>query len=172
MQVLHKAQDIIETLKSEVEFPDVRSLVNAGKLSFANVLAIRKKAKRFRDWLQTESERDRNAIIAYHNEAAREGGLVGMGRKALKLFSVIGGAAGGAAIETAVGGAVGGVVGATLGGGAGYVIELASQMNAGWKPVVFGNWMEARIAELVTRRQKQSEGMKGPLDWRNVTEDD
>ncbi len=62
-----KAGAVIEELKAKVEFPNVRVLVNDGQLDLKEILKIRAKARKFRDWLQSESERDRDAIIAYHN---------------------------------------------------------------------------------------------------------
>ena len=44
-QTTAKTKGIIEILEAEVEFPDIRSLVNAGDLSFAAVLRIRGKAR-------------------------------------------------------------------------------------------------------------------------------
>jgi hypothetical protein len=44
-------QDCIENLEAQVEFPDIRSLVNDGQLSLAEVMKLRKHALRFRRWL-------------------------------------------------------------------------------------------------------------------------
>lgn len=149
-QVTAKTRDVIDQLEAEVEFPDVRRLVNEGHLDFKEVMEIRKKAKPFRQWLKTEGERDRNAIIAYHEEVARETGITKAGRKMLNLFGVLGGGA--------VGGAIGAmtkdpITGATIGGAAGsaltYVFDLGSKIGTDWKPVVFGNWFKDRIAKLL-----------------------
>ena len=106
-------------------------------------LYLRKKAKKFRTWLQEESDRDRDAIIAYHNEVAKESGFTNVSRKALNLFGVLGGAA--------IGASVGGPVGAVVGSGAGYVLDIASKLGADWKPVVFGNWYRDRIEKVLKR---------------------
>jgi hypothetical protein len=149
-QVAAKTRDVIDQLKAEVDFPNVRRLVNEGHLDFNNVLEIRKKAKRFRQWLQTEGQRDHSAIIAYHEEVARETGIIKFGRKALNLFGVLGG--------SAVGGMIGAktkdpVSGATIGGAVGsaltYVFDLGSKLGTDWKPVVFGNWFKDRIEKLL-----------------------
>lgn len=144
-----KAGAVIEELKAVVEFPDIRSLVNNRKLNFRDILAIRRKAQRFRDWLQTESERDRDAIIAYHNEVARETGLVTAGRKAISIFGLIGGGAGGPLIGAYMGGPVGAAVGGIAGSSIKYLTDLVSKIGEDWKPVVFGNWLRARIEALV-----------------------
>jgi hypothetical protein len=84
-----KIGEVIDRLEGEVEFPDLRSFVNNGKIEFNKILEIRKKAKRFRDWLQTETDRDRNAIIAYHNEIAKETGFTKVGKTTLKMFGIL-----------------------------------------------------------------------------------
>ena len=54
-----KTTTIIDTLQKSVEFPNVRNLVNEAKLNLDDILLICKKAGKFRNWLQTEGERDR-----------------------------------------------------------------------------------------------------------------
>lgn len=148
-----RTKNVIEELEVRVEFPDLRRYVNLDKIDFPRVLEIRKKAKKFREWLQSEAERDRDAIIAYHREVAAESGFGNVTRKSIKLFGVLGGAAVGAGVGAALGHAVGGAAGAVLGAGAGkgvaYLSELASNVGANWKPVVFGDWYSARIAKLL-----------------------
>jgi hypothetical protein len=51
-----KPQNIIKELELKVEFPDLRRHVNLDKIDFNHVLSIRKKAKKFRGWLQAEGE--------------------------------------------------------------------------------------------------------------------
>ncbi len=51
-----KTDTVIQSLQEAVEFPDIRTLVNTGQLSLDEVLEIRTKSKRFRAWLQQESE--------------------------------------------------------------------------------------------------------------------
>ena len=51
-----------------------------------------------------ESDRDRDAIIAYHHEVAKESGIVKATRKALNLFGVIGGGALGGALGNVMSG--------------------------------------------------------------------
>jgi len=150
-----KAGAVIEDLKAKVEFPDVRALVNHGQIDLQEILRIRKKAQKFRDWLQRESDRDRDAIIAYHNETARELGLVTAGRKVLSIFGVLGGGAAGSLIGTAIAGPIGAAIGGAAGSGTGYLADLVSKIGANWKPVVFGNWFRKRIEKLVA---EESEG--------------
>jgi hypothetical protein len=159
-----KTHETIESLERTVEFPDVRALVGGGHLGFREVLAIRRKAKRFRDWLQQESERDRDAIIAYHHEVAKETGFTSAARKALSLFGIIGGAVVGA-VWTGPSGAVAGV-------GVGYLLDLAAKLGSDWKPVVFGNWMRERVAtalaeshrtaQLNNSTQSDRDSLRGP----------
>ena len=140
-----KAGKVIEELKAEVEFPDVRELVNSGRLSLSEILTIREKARSFRDWLQQESDRDRNAIIAYHKEVAKETGFSRGARKSLGLFGLIGGGAVGSLIGSAIAGPAGGALGAAAGGAMGYLADVASKLGSNWKPVVFGEWLRDRI---------------------------
>jgi len=150
-QKIANAGTVIEELKAKVEFPDVRMLVNEGKLDLQEILRIRKKAYKFRAWIQQESERDRDAIIAYHNEAAREMGLVTAGRKALSIFGVISGGAVGSAVGSAMAGPYGAAVGGAAGGAIGYLADITSKIGADWKPVVFGNWFRQRIDKLIEK---------------------
>lgn len=146
-----KLENTIAELKAQVEFPDIRSLVNEGKIGLSDILKIRKKAKRFRSWLQQGSERDRNAIIAYHNEVARETGFSKAARKAVSLFGVVGGGAAGSAIGASMGGPVGGAIGGAAGSSIGYLAEIASKIGSNWRPVVFGDWLKDRIQEHMER---------------------
>lgn len=136
-----KTRDVIETLEFQVEFPDIRVLVGERRLGLGEVLAIRRKASKFRDWLQQESERDRDAIIAYHHEVARETGFLKAARRSLTIFGVVGGAVAGAVWT--------GPAGAAVGAGVGYLLDLAAKLGADWRPVVFGNWMKERVAKVL-----------------------
>ena len=146
-----KSKEIIQSLRAQVEFPDIRSLINAGKLTFDDILRIRKKAKRFRVWLQQEGERDRNAIIAYHYEVAKEAGLTKFGRKSLSLFGIIGAPVAGTLIGKEISGDIGSSIGTLVGSGSAYLLNLASKIGAGWKPIVFGNWLKDSIEKIIKK---------------------
>jgi hypothetical protein len=142
-----KTKENIGQLNEEVEFPDIRKLVNDGKLDLAEILRIRKKAKKFREWLQTESDRDRNAIIAYHNEVAKEAGIISMGRKTLRMFGILGiPVATAIAVKTYPDAAL---ITGSVGAGVKYLIDVASKIGENWKPVVFGNWLRNRIEKVL-----------------------
>ena len=150
-----RIKDTIDTLIQEVEFPNVRQLVNDGKISFGDILELRKKAQRFRGWLQDEASRDRNALIAYHEEIQFEPKWMKSGRKVLRLFgSGVGAvaAASGAAAGAALGGPAAAIVGAAGGQLAGeglkFLADTAAKMNEDWKPVVFGRWAKERLKEI------------------------
>lgn len=149
---LSKTRDVITRLERDVEFPDVRGLVNAGKLSLSDVLRIRAKAKRFRDWLQSEAERDRDALFAYHSEVARESGFRQLGRRALRVFGVLGSAGVGGYLGAVLGDPVQGGVAATGVSAAAYLIDVASKIGTDWRPTVFGDWLGDRITELLDAR--------------------
>lgn len=150
-----RTQNVIEELEGKVEFPDLRRLVNLHEIDFCRVLEIRSKAAKFRQWLQSESERDREAIWSYHTEVARASGFTNVTRNAVKLFGVIGGAAAGGGLgaslgtDSALGAVAGSAAGAAVGQGVTYLAELASNVGTNWKPVVFGKWYSAKIAKLL-----------------------
>ncbi len=151
-------RNVIEELEARVEFPDLRRYVNLDKIRFPQVLQIRDKSKKFRDWLQSEADRDRDAIIAYHTEVARASGFTNIARKGLKLFGVLAGAATGAAVigEPAIGAAIGAAGGAAIQAGAEeavkYLFDLGADLGANWRPVVFGQWYSAKIAKLLAEQ--------------------
>ena len=144
---------IVQQLAGEVAFPDIRSLVNSGKFDLKEVLRWRKKAGKFREWLQDESDRDRNAIIAYHNEVARDAGWVKTGRSGVRVLGMLSAAAVGAAVGGKLAGVPGAVVGAGAGEGLKYLLELAAKLRENWRPVVFGKWAEERIRKLTDERK-------------------
>lgn len=130
-----------------MEFPSIRSLVNSGKLDFQDVLNIRARSTRFRTWLQTDSERDRSSIIAYHNEVARESGLLKFGRSSLRIFGILTGGGVGGLLGAAMPGPFGGAIGGLAGGAISFTTEVCAKIGEGWKPVVFGNWLRDRVEE-------------------------
>ena len=123
------------------------------------MLRIRKKAKRFRKWLQDEGDRDRNALFAYHFEVAKESGLVRTGRSVLKLFGVLGGPALGTAVASAVGQnpILGAIAGTLAGEGTKYLLDVGSKLGEDWKPVIFGNWYKDRIQRFLREPEMADE---------------
>ena len=140
---------IIETLEKSVEFPDVRGLINTAKMNFDDVLLIRDKAKQFRQWLQVEGERDRDALIAYHNEVANQSGFSQVGRTMLLAFGFLSGAALGSIVEDNISSASGEAVGAAVSKGVSYLFDIISKLQHDWKPVIFGRWMKNRIKKML-----------------------
>jgi hypothetical protein len=148
-----RPQQILGALTTAVDCPDIRLLVNSGTLTFTDVLRLREKAKPFRSWLQTQSERDTDAIVAYHHEVARLFGLRAS-KRALKMF----GAIGGAVIGAAIGGQVGAPAGVLVGAGAGavvqegvdFIFDAAGKLDSEWRPVVFGDWARDYVARTQT----------------------
>jgi hypothetical protein len=144
-----KCGDVIETLKEKVDFPDLRYFVNANELSLKEIIKIRKKARRFREWLQVESDRDLYAIIAYHHEVAKESGFIKCSRKAINLFGVLGGGAAGSLLGSSISGTAGAAIGGIVGSGVGYLADIASKLGSDWRPVIFGNWAKDRIEKVL-----------------------
>ena len=149
-----KPHQVIETLEARIDFPDVRQLVNSGQLSFGDVLKLRNHARRFREWLQTQAERDRDALLAYHHEVAQASGFVRTAGKTLRLFGTLAAAGVGAAAGAAVAGPPGAALGVAAGGvaaravedGVKFVFDVAGKLDEDWKPVVFGDWMRTYVA--------------------------
>jgi len=134
-----KISSVVKELNIEVEFPKISDLINAGVLTFNNILIIRKEAKKFRNWLQQEGERDRNAIIAYHHEVAEKTKLIKYGGG---FLSATGGALLAGTIATTTLGPLASAPAAAVGAGVGQVVDkFISSFNEDWKPVVFGNWV-------------------------------
>ncbi len=146
---ISKSGEIIETLKAKVEFPDIREVVNNGQIGLEEVLRIRKKSTKFRSWLQQENERDRDAIIAYHNEVSKELGFKKFSRKAISLFGLLGGGAVGGVIGSTVAGPLGGALGGLAGSSLSYLTNIGSKLGENWKPIIFGNWLKERIEKIV-----------------------
>jgi hypothetical protein len=141
-----KIKENIGELNQEVDFPDIRKLVNDGKIGLKEILEIRKKAKHFRVWLQSEGDRDRNAIIAYHNETAKQLGISTLGRKTLRMFGILGFAL----AETYLTYTYADLPTALITGAAStFLIDVASKLEEDWKPVVFGNWVRDRIEKVL-----------------------
>jgi hypothetical protein len=148
-----KPREVIETLEAQVDFPDIRQLVNSGHLSFGDVLTIRARSRRFREWLQTQAERDRDALLADHHEVAQASGLARAAGKTLKLFGTLVGGGVGAAAGAAVAGPPGAAVGVAAGGavakvveeGFKFVFDVAGKLDEEWRPVVFGDWMRRYV---------------------------
>jgi hypothetical protein len=152
-QALSKTNNIIDSLQMKVEFPNIRRLVNDGKIDLKEVLKFRKKGRKFRDWLQSESERDHDAIIAYHNETSKELGYVKVARRTIPIFGMaLGGVVGEVVGGEGIGGAAaGGVAGNVV---TGFSLDVASKIGAGWRPVVFGNWLKDRIEKAIELRYR------------------
>lgn len=154
-----KAQSVVDQLESEVEFPDLQRWVNEGKIEFKEVLKMRKKAKRFRHWLQTEADKDRNAMVFYMQEAAKESGFTKTGRISVNMFGVIGGGVVGNLIGSALSAdpTTSSYIGSAAGGTITYLLDLASKFRSGWKPYVFGDWYKARIEKLLAKQDEDNE---------------
>ena len=138
-----KLEKTLQRLKEQVEFPDVRALVNQGSIDLSShILEWRKPTRNFREWLQSESKKGSGRHRAYHNEIGKETGVGGL-KRFTEMFGVfLGGGVGagiGLAIDAAQGHASGPatMVGAGLGGVAS---SLAEGDRASRKPVIFNDW--------------------------------
>jgi hypothetical protein len=164
LEPMAKTQVVINELQNEVEFPDLRWEVNENNVDIETVIRIRKKAERFRKWLQGEAEKDRNAIIAYHNEAAKDLGFTRSTRKILRMFGVFGGPAGGAAAGALLtpDPVYGAVAGTLIGEGVKYLFEVGAKIGISWTPIVFGKWYKERISRINEAREA-ADNVMNPL---------
>jgi hypothetical protein len=143
-----KHRELVQTLEREVDFPDVRRLVNEGALSFKEVLVIRRHAAQFRNWLQTRAERDSNALIAYHEDVAKASGVSRAGTKVLRVFGMVAGSLGTAyARQAGLSWLEVAAAGTAISTATKYVTDLAAKLDADWKPVIFGNWAKGYVVE-------------------------
>lgn len=164
-----KTKFIIESLQGqEVNFPDLRHEINNNNLDFKEVLLIRKEGKVFRKWLQDESERDRDALIAYHNEVANATNFKRNIGKTLQLFGDISGSVASALIGAStvahpeIGPTTGKVMGVLTGQGIKYLGSLGAKLGEEWKPVVFGKWYTKHIGKIKQFRDERDK-LKNPL---------
>lgn len=144
-----KTKVAIGELIERVEFPDIRALVNLNKLRISDVLVLRRKGQKFRNWLSAERDLERDAVHGYMGEFARDAGWTKNLGKVVSAVGALGGAAAGAALA----GSLGAVGGAVTGEGIAYVLNLASRLDEGWKPVVFGNWAIAQVERAVAENR-------------------
>jgi hypothetical protein len=149
-----RPKEILEQLESSVEFPDVRKLVNDGSFSIDEVLLLRSKAGRFRGWLQSEADRNRDAIIAYHNEVGKEAGFVKSGRTVLRILGFLGPPLAGVAAASHSSDPL---LGPVTTAATKFLFETASRLGEGWRPVVFGKWArdyaDRVLAQTLPRRK-------------------
>lgn len=167
-----KIQNIVKNLEAKVEFPDIRQFVNEDKIGFDKVIEIRDKAKRFRAWLQSESERSRDEIIAYHNEVAKQTGFDKIRSRTLNIFGVVAsgavsGAVGLIAKKLSDDNTVAAVTGLTSLAIASEITKKATSklteklfdyganFGSDWKPVVFGKWLESEISEFLENQNSK-----------------
>lgn len=151
-------QAIVQQLQEEVDFPDVRALVNGGVLPVSEALRLREKGDRFRRWLQGQADQDGKAIHAYHHEVAKEAGFTRGSRKVLRMLSTPGASAVGAVtlpLSLAATGSVeiAGAATAVAGAGAKFLLDALSKMDEGWKPVMFGGWAKKRIEKYLRKAE-------------------
>jgi hypothetical protein len=135
-----KAHAIVDRLEAEADFPDIRRLVNRGRLDARDILLLRARSERFRSWLQRESEFDRNAVRAYLGELSKGSGWSGGAGSVIRAIGLVGGAAIGAAVEPSLG-PMGGALAAGL---TQYIADLAARLDLGWKPVLFAKQIQSR----------------------------
>lgn len=147
---------LVRRLELRAAFPDIRRYVNSDKIDMNDVLHLRRSSqtRRFRRFLRTAPETEREALLAYLHESATSAGYTRTPKRVLPLVSIVAGAAGSALgshiTQDAV---IGSFVGGVLSGGASYLIGLGATM-ADWTPKVFGNWYGAEITRLLKKSGK------------------
>jgi hypothetical protein len=144
-----KAGDIVDSLQRSVEFPDLRRLVNEARLGLDDILVIRREASKFRQWLQTEAERDRDALIAYHHDVAQKTGFTKLATSTLKIFGVLSAGAAAALIQAKGADPATAAIAGAGAAGIPYLVDVATSVRSQWRPVVFGNWIQQRVRRLM-----------------------
>lgn len=135
----------IDMLESKVEYPDIRTAVNSNILNIETVIQIRNKAKKFRNWLQSGADRDRDQIIAYHNEVSKELGFSKFAAGTLKLFGFI--FKYGYPIYEITSPTKNAVsIGSSPFVGT-FLDYLANKIDEKWAPVVFGEWVKKKVVD-------------------------
>lgn len=137
----------------------MRRFVNSDKVDFNKVLEIRDKAKRLREWLQTESDRDTNALVAYHSEVAKQSGFTNIGKKSLKIFGVLAKMALSVFTEVKLK-ELDEVNKETVKETGGQAIDKvfdygAKKLGFDCKPVCFGDWYKDEIAKLLKEAEEK-----------------
>ena len=147
---------LVRRLELRAAFPDIRRYVNTDKIDLNEVLRLRRNSqtRRFRRFLRTAPDSEREALLAYLHESATSAGYTRVPKRVLPLVNIVAGAAGialGSHITQDP--VIGSLIGGVLSGGASYLIELGAAM-AGWTPKVFGNWYGAEISRLLKKSDK------------------
>lgn len=127
----------IGQLEARVEFPDLVRLVNEGTLGAWDILEIRAKAIRFREWLQSEKDHDRDAVLSYLGQLAETTGLQRLGTHVLRI-AIVAGSSGA--------GAIGGPTVAAAAGALAYLADVGAKLVGGWQPFIFGRWLAGRVS--------------------------
>lgn len=143
-----KIRNFVHRLELKVAFPNIRRHVNLDQIDFDQVLRFRRnpKTRKFRRFLKTEAERDRDVILAYMDESAQASGFRRVRKRLLPLLSVVAGVAGGT---------IGSTTSRIVGGAVSYLLNIGASIEDG-KPKVFGDWYSAQIAKLLKETDKKS----------------
>jgi len=143
-----KVPEILYELQTEVDLPDIRLLVNEGRLGFAEVIEIRHKAARFRQWLQERGEKDSSALIAYANETAKASGLARVAGSTIQILGYGATIVPSAVFAYLTNGAMPDValavnIGAPTSGL--FLAGLGEKLKGSWRPIVFGSYLKRRL---------------------------
>ena len=146
----------VTDLREEDNFPDIRGAFNRGDLTWKDIIEIRKKAERFRQWFLVDGGNPKVAARTYGEEFKSSTGIQKYRDKAFAIASVIGTAMGAAAEQAITGGVS--IAGPVLGSLVSNTVPLAKDLfNAseeeGWQPRFFGNWLKLQIEAI--KREKE-----------------
>lgn len=139
-QSTNKSQKTISKLTEKVEYPNIRELTNQRIIDIDLIMKIRNHGSKFRGWLQQESERDRDEIVAYHQEVTKASGITKFTSSTLKLFGNLlqyGPPFYTAVDQTPLTRVI--AAGANIGGS--FAKNIGESLEKDWKPVVFGDWV-------------------------------
>ncbi len=145
-QNVNKSQKVISKLAEKVEYPNIRQLVNTGFVDIDFVMKVRSHGSKFRKWLQQESEKDRDEIVAYHQEVTKSSGITKFTSSTLKLFGNL--LQYGPPFYTAMEPSpLTGVIAAGANIGGIFAKNIGESIGKEWKPVIFGDWVIKEVAK-------------------------
>lgn len=155
-----KASVITKALSYETEFPDIRSVVVDNKIDPALLKKIRDAAINFRKWLHVDVNLDKSVAMQYHKELASQSGLGSFRSRVFKFLRFLGGPVVGQAVAAACPTLTGRLGGVVANASLQYLADVGQQMNKGWRPSLFGEWVSKEIDRYL---KEMEQGCRQPI---------
>lgn len=146
-----RVQEAIEQIVRDTDFPDIRTLVQQGRLSARNILELRASTARFREWLQGTAERDVDALVQYHHEVASQTRLQSLGSSTLSLFGSISKSVVSSVVQANNGSPIEAAIATSVVDG---IFDRTKNLFKPWRPIVFGRWLDREARRLQRERSR------------------